>query len=474
MNRKKNTLRFEEVANGCTKLVHLKTGEYALIDNKIRDVLECWIHENGAFVYSGGSFWQTSGKRYRLMTVLAALHNGVDVETLATMHRIYPKNGDPLDCRKENISFTNYWEQHDSKLIYDSVYHSIYQWGINTILLLKDDGITAKLDARNYIAQLLVNMVKIGYIFHKSPKAPHITASLGNNGQRERLASHLLQAAYNVPLDLIEKAGITYADQDETNLCIENIISSAVPAAQNRNRYIKRLGNDVYIWAGKNYKPEVTDRADLMEPIIRNPSFSWTHKSDGRLGSVTKVDGKSLGFTDLYLHQLRWAVEYYGAKDDYYSIIDAMRKLRADFKKNDWNLDHLDNNYRNNRIWNLACMTGRQNGNQKSNLTSLIFAPFFWVSVSLGNDRGYRVFCGTEENPQLYFCKTSDDYINLLRKFYKTGFDAACPPVEIDGGKRLFYEPDGQLTNEGERIIQRLLISENAKFVEYKGDGQNY
>lgn len=470
----RNTMQFEEDVNGYTKLIHLKTGKYALIDTEMKDALESWMQSNGAFVLSDGGFRQASGKRYRLITVLAALDNEVDVETVAAMHKVYPKNGDQLDCRKENISFLNHWDIPDSKLIYDSTYNAIYQWGINTILLLKDDGIVAKFDARDYIVRLLINMIKNGYIIRKAPKAPHITVRLGSNGRWERLASHLLQSVYSVPLDMIEKSKITYVDQDETNLCVENIVSSAVPAAHNKNRYIKRIGNDVYIWAGENNKPDITDCADIMEPIMKNPAFSWTHKSDGRLGSVTKVDGKSLGFTDLYLHQLRWAVECYGAKDDYYSVIDAMRRMRSDFKQQNLNIDHLDSNHRNNRLWNLACMTSRQNSNLKNNLTSLIFAPFFWVSVALGRHNGYRVFCGTEEDPRLYFCETTDDYINLLRRFFSNGFDAICPPMDIEEGRRLFYEQDGQLTDEGDRIIQLLLTTENTKFVDYKSDGKNY
>jgi hypothetical protein len=135
-------------------------------------------------------------------------------------------------------------------------------------------------------------------------------------------------------------------------------------------------------------------------------------------------------------------------------------------------IDHLDGNPRNDCLWNLACMTIGRNA-EKGTLTAVIFEPFFWFSINTGN--GYRILCGTEVvNPLRFFCKTSADYVNLLRNFYCTRFGAECPPCEIDSGVRVGYDDVGNLTNEGERIIEYIRSAPDAVFTPYEDGGKKY
>jgi len=153
-----------------------------------------------------------------------------------------------------------------------------------------------------------------------------------------------------------------------------------------------------------------------METILELPIWSWHWKADGRIGAVVSKAGKEAGITgEPYIYQLRWAAEYYGARDDLASIAVALRNLREDFQKNDINLDHLDNNYNNCCLWNLAAMTRSQNA-QKQSLTAQIYEPFFWFSVNVGN--GYRILCGDDiGNPRKMLCSKSIDYLEILQRF---------------------------------------------------------
>lgn len=140
-------------------------------------------------------------------------------------------------------------------------------------------------------------------------------------------------------------------------------------SSNNKNRRIDHYGNMVFLWINDK-PPTYTDRVDVMEPILEMPIRSWHWKADGRIGAAVNKAGQEVGITaDPYIYQLRWATEYYGAKADLISVSVALRNMRADFQKNNINLDHLDNNYRNCRLWNLAAMTRNQNA-RKQNLTA--------------------------------------------------------------------------------------------------------
>lgn len=155
-----------------------------------------------------------------------------------------------------------------------------------------------------------------------------------------------------------------------------------------KNRIIDCHDDMVFLWLSDRL-PTYTDKVKIMKPILEMLIWSWHWKADGRIGAVVSKAGQEAGITsDPYIYQLRWAAEYYGAKDDLTSISMALRNMREDFQRDKINLDHLDNNYRNCCLWNLSAMTRSQNA-RKQNLTAGIYEPFFWFSVNMGNS--YRI-----------------------------------------------------------------------------------
>lgn len=217
-----------------------------------------------------------------------------------------------------------------------------------------------------------------------------------------------------------------------------------------KNRIIDRYDDMVVLWL-KDKLPTYTDRADIMQPILELPVWSWHWKADGRVGAVVSKAGMEAGITgEPYIYQLRWAAEYYGARADCESIAKALRNMREDFQNGTINLDHLDNNYRNCVLWNLAKMTRSQNA-MKQSLTAKIYEPFFWFSVNVGN--GYRILCGDDiDKPHKLLCTKSIDYLEILQRF--------CESIEeLPEGQRIGYDANGNLTDMGEGVIQYLLTA---------------
>lgn len=222
----------------------------------------------------------------------------------------------------------------------------------------------------------------------------------------------------------------------------------------NKNRSIDHRDNLVFLWINDR-PPTYTDQVDLMEPILEMPVWSWHWKADGRIGAVVGKAGREAGISsDVYVYQLRWATEHYGAKNDLESISIALRNMREDFQSGKINIDHLDNNHRNCRIWNLTTMTRSQNA-RKQNFTAKIYEPFFWFSVNVGNS--YRILCGDDlDNPRKLMCTKNEDYIELLRRF--------CEEEKITGSQRIGYTQTGDLDEIGEKMIQGLLTMSNEDF----------
>lgn len=223
-----------------------------------------------------------------------------------------------------------------------------------------------------------------------------------------------------------------------------------------KNRVIDCYDDLVFLWLSDRLST-YTDKAKIMKPILEMPIWSWHWKADGRIGAVVSKAGQEAGITSApYIYQLRWAAEYYGAKDDLTSISTALRNMREDFRRNKINLDHLDNNYRNCCLWNLGAMTRSQNS-KKQNLTARICEPFFWFSVNMGNS--YRILCGDNiDNPRKLLCIKNEDYLEILKMF--------CNIIgkQTSGGQRIGYDQNGNLTEMGELIIQYLLDAPDKDF----------
>lgn len=222
-----------------------------------------------------------------------------------------------------------------------------------------------------------------------------------------------------------------------------------------KNRIIDRYDDMVFLWLSDRL-PTYTDKADIMKSILEMPTWSWHWKADGRIGAVVNKAGQEAGISsDPYIYQLRWAAEYYGARDDLASISAALQKMRVDFQKDDANLDHLDNCYRNCCLWNLAKMTRSQNASKQS-LTAQIYEPFFWFSVNIGNN--YRILCGEDiSNPCKMLCSKNEDYLEILKRF--------CEDMgKLPESRRIGYDQNGNLTDMGERIIQYLLTAPDKDF----------
>lgn len=232
--------------------------------------------------------------------------------------------------------------------------------------------------------------------------------------------------------------------------------------AKMSNCVIDCFDDTVFLWS-KNQRSTYTDRANVMKPILEMPIWSWHWKADGRIGAVVKKAGKEAGITgEPYVYQLRWAAEFYGARANCESIAKALRNMREDFQNGKYNLDHLDNNFRNGCLWNLAKMTRSQNAT-KQNLTAKIRDPYFWFSVNAGS--GYRILCGHDaDNPRKIFCGNIEDYLEYLYRFSETGMDSTCPPKEIKDGGRLGYDSNGTLTDFGERMIKYLRVVPDTNF----------
>lgn len=444
----------ENIDGNCW-LIQESTGMRVRIDSSVKPALEEWMTENGTVSFDGYCFRQVSGDRYRLIEVLAGLYNGVDIASLSNRHMIYPVNKDIFDLRQENISFINAWDNTDAKLLYDSEYNAVYDYGINVFLLLKDDGQMVRLDARNCIRDMIVGLIKNGHIIQKRPSNRHVVAC-DLNGREQELARYVLAQMYNVPVfqKSRNKKPIRYKDDDCLNLTVENIDTSGVPANDTPNRLIRQSGDKAFLWLNDSL-PDYTDCAEKMIPILKMPIWVWHRKAkDGRVAAMPRVTGKKTSISEAYLYQLRWAVAYYDASDDYFSLAQALCKMSKEFEKQDLCIDHLDGNPRNNCLWNLACMSRSENS-VKGTLTTKIYDPFYWLSVNTEN--GYRVICGTElANPLRFFCPTNANYINLLCFFYTEGFGALCPPAQVDGGSRIGYDNSGTLTMAGARMIAYL------------------
>lgn len=228
-------------------------------------------------------------------------------------------------------------------------------------------------------------------------------------------------------------------------------------SSHNKQRIIDHYedGDLVSLWLNDRL-PTYTDRVDVMEPILEMPIWSWHWKADGRLGAVPSKAAQEAGITsDPYVYQLRWIVEHYGAKADIESISTALREMREDFQRKDLNIDHLDNNYRNCCLWNLAAMTRSQNA-RKQSLTAEILEPYFWFSVNMGNH--YRILCGNDlDSPRKLLCTKTEDYLEVLQRF--------CEDIgKLSGGQRVGYNKNGNLTDMGEDKIQYLLTAPNEDF----------
>lgn len=225
-------------------------------------------------------------------------------------------------------------------------------------------------------------------------------------------------------------------------------------SSNNKNRVIDHRDNLVFLWIADR-SPTYTDRADVMEPILEMPIWSWHWKADGRLGAVVSKVGQEAGIiSDPYVYQLRWAAEYYGARDDLESISAALRNMRADFQNDDINLDHMDNNHRNCCLWNLAAMTRSQNA-RKQSLTAEICEPYFWFSVNMGSS--YRILCGDNlDSPRKLVCDKNRDYLEILQDF--------CEQGKFSGGQRIGYNQNGDLDTVGEQKIQYLLTAHDEDF----------
>ena len=236
--------------------------------------------------------------------------------------------------------------------------------------------------------------------------------------------------------------------------------------ASRKKKNIYQWEDVVFLWIDDKLAT-YTDCAEIMRPILEMPIWSWHWKADGRVGAVPSKEARKMGIvTEPYLYQLRWAVEYYGAKPDCVSIARALNTMREDFKKNSLNIDHLDNNHRNCCLWNLAAMTRSQNA-AKSNLTERIKEPFFWLSVNDGG--GYRVVYGNDvTNPKTVYCTDNEKYIELLKSFYKFGVDSECSPSEIQDGERICYGRYNNLTDPGEEFIKKIRIAPREIFLPYK------
>ena len=223
-----------------------------------------------------------------------------------------------------------------------------------------------------------------------------------------------------------------------------------------KNRIIDCHDDMVFLWLSDRL-PTYTDKVKMMKPILEMLIWSWHWKADGRIGAVVSKAGQEAGITsDPYIYQLRWAAEYYGAKDDLTSISMALRNMREDFQRDKINLVHLDNNYRNCCLWNLSAMTRSQNA-RKQNLTAGIYEPFFWFSVNMGNS--YRIMCGDDiDNPRKMLCIKNEEYLEILKRFREAIGE------QFPGGQRMGYEQNGSLTDMGERIIQYLLTAPDKDF----------
>lgn len=223
----------------------------------------------------------------------------------------------------------------------------------------------------------------------------------------------------------------------------------------NKNRKIDCYGDMVFLWLNDKL-PTYTDRAEIMKPILEMLVWTWHWKADGRIGAVASREAKKAGIiSDPYVYQLRWAAEHYGAKNDLTSISMALQKMREDFQKDKTNLDHMDDNYNNCCLWNLAAMTRSQN-TSKRNLTAKICDPFFWFSVNMGNH--YRILYGNDiDNPQKMLCTKVIDYLEILARY--------CEDIgKLPKGHRIGYDQNGNLTDIGERMIRYLLTSSDEDF----------
>lgn len=234
-----------------------------------------------------------------------------------------------------------------------------------------------------------------------------------------------------------------------------------------KNHCLGYYDGRVYLWI-HDRPASYTDNDEIMGPILEMPIWTWHWKADGRLGAVVSTEGKRAGITgEPYLYQLRWAAEYYEARADCKSIAEALRAMKGDFSIGSYEIDHLDNNFKNCCIWNLGKMTHKENAS-KYDLTAKIYDPFFWFSVNMG--QSYRILCGSEAGrPIRISCSTSEEYIAILRQFYTDESLFICPPKEILEPNRIGYDHNGNLDDSTERIVQYLLNAPESDFFQWKG-----
>ncbi len=377
------------------------------------------------------------------------------------------KNGNGLGMNKQK-ELQRALTHPDCRLEHDSRHNAVYTWGINVLLLIKRGSVVVVLDSLDFIRKTLINYIKSGYIFKKKKCGTVVAQDC--DGNKTELVNIILANYFHLPLQALRYGRIQYADGDKLNLTLENISSSSVPCSYTVNRAIRKGYKKILI-SLQGEKPSYTDYSDAMWNIVHMPIWSWRRrKNDHRLKAVPNVTIRKAGLNEVSLYQIRWAVEHYGLKDDYFSVVDSLSKMRKYTTTKKLCIDHLDGNVKNNCIWNLNCLPIGENTIKGS--VSKIFSPFYFFAVHTVD--GYRVLCGKDNISHLYFCPKSVDFLNLLKRFHDRGVGGEEAPSDIKEGQRIGYDEDGELTAEGDRAIDYLLSADDSVFELYRGIGKPF
>ena len=455
---------FTAIPDGNRYRLTLCSGKTAYIDRNTDALakLEKYLDQTeSSLTWHGGCIRASNGDQRRLADIMTAIYWNLavdDVERRFVRHR----DDDVCNCTRHNLSYLGRLNGPDMRLVYESPFNALYGNGARYLILCKYDGIVVKMDHIEVNKNMIIDLMRTGHrITLKSGQHMYVHPICGRS---MKLAAYLLAEQYHLPLTSISAAAVKYEDGNPLNLMRYNLVCNAVPADNTINRLVRRAGDKVYIWLN-NGLSHYTDGADKMDEIVRMPIMSWHSGADGRLAAETRIDGKSCGVPQTTLYWLRWAAEYYGAKADYFSIAKSLKTMQRDFAMGDYQLDHLDGNYRNCCLWNLEKMTISQNA-QKGSLTSKIRAPFFWLSAQV--DGKLRIAYGDDlQNPKFCVCDTPDEYITLLKSFYSNGLGDGSTPKSIEKGKRIGYHPKGWLDADGEAMIHRLLAMSENDFISF-------
>ena len=253
--------------------------------------------------------------------------------------------------------------------------------------------------------------------------------------------SQVLYATYSgKPLSWVRNGRTRPKNGDHHNLTSGNLIHTHEDTTDNPNRRIWQAGDVTFLYHKKSGRTYFCRNDPELFKLLCNHRLVWSYLEErNKLQANIIRTGKAIDDLNPYFHQIVYAFEYYGARDN--NFIGKIRKMQADLSKKDLTIDHLDNTQENGMSWNLSLMTISQNSS-KNDMLGRIRYPFFLFAVYF--DGKYRIYCGRVRGQiaeavdfSCWICETADDLIDFVKNFLSKEWEDGLSPA-----KNLEENPD--------------------------------